>query len=792
MTLAFSFEVSRAAAWSDRTPSATELSLAEPKLESAPANPDTDEQPVPDARKLWESWEVAKEEGVERALEALEVIEERFPGLSDRINLARADFLLEHGEPRKACAAYRRTVRLAKVVNLETKARVGTVRCLMRANSKRAVGALRALERRYDHLATRVELQYELAQMYERRKQISTAIAVYRRIDLQHPGRTEAARARERLLELREQGRRVRRYSIPEQIDRVERLLARGPIPTARAEIDRLKKVKMSKANRAEITALGAQLALREGRFEASVSEFDKARRLGPVLLSDRHRLWKDEADKAVRGRLRAHAARAVRRIRRGRPYRRLPKANLLAIIEVGARASLAEPVERALVALSRAKRVRAEDLLEGAFLATGVANDELIAKTLAKLKTNRKVRTKAAYHYARALQRMGLWSEAEIAFLEVIRNDRSENHYYAMWSGQHLEQVRAAMSGRCGPDHPLDHRPPEEEPAKPLEVAPLEAMALDTPLEKPGAVSEQPPEEVELDPIALAETLAPIAKEHRDAYPWFARAEQLLRLGQQKSATDELHEAYLAWRHATGKPLRRTGVEAVNRGKERRRVRLKRSMRKARRKLTAEQRKRVAEVASSLGDEGVAVGFGGWGRVRARPYAYAEFVERAAKRHGVDPNLLFAVMRVESVYRRRILSMAGAIGLMQIMPRTGQLIATSLGRDDYNAESLLVPEVNIEFASWYLASLIERFEGRVPLAIASYNGGPHNVRRWMSLHGKDLPLDVFLEQIPFRETHRYVRRVLTHYAAYRAKNDLPAPELSTVLPALPADPVAF
>ncbi len=160
--------------------------------------------------------------------------------------------------------------------------------------------------------------------------------------------------------------------------------------------------------------------------------------------------------------------------------------------------------------------------------------------------------------------------------------------------------------------------------------------------------------------------------------------------------------------------------------------------------------------------------------------------------RHGLDPNLLFAIMRVESVYQKDIVSYAGAIGLCQIMPRTGQLIAAARGKDDYTAADLLDPETNLDFAAWYLRSLIERFDGHVPLAIASYNGGPHNVRRWLEDHAREMPLDAFLEHIPFDQTHRYVRRVLTHYRAYRAQQGLPMIALSTTLPAPGIDPVAF
>jgi soluble lytic murein transglycosylase len=128
----------------------------------------------------------------------------------------------------------------------------------------------------------------------------------------------------------------------------------------------------------------------------------------------------------------------------------------------------------------------------------------------------------------------------------------------------------------------------------------------------------------------------------------------------------------------------------------------------------------------------------------------------------------------------------------MQIMPRTGQLIAHALGHEDFSPADLLNPQINLEFAAWYLTSLIRRFDGRLPLAIAAYNGGPHNVRRWMQECSDGASVDVLLERIPFTQTHRYVRRVLVNYEAYRKQQELPTPRLSVPLPAPRVDPVSF
>ena len=213
----------------------------------------------------------------------------------------------------------------------------------------------------------------------------------------------------------------------------------------------------------------------------------------------------------------------------------------------------------------------------------------------------------------------------------------------------------------------------------------------------------------------------------------------------------------------------------------------------RARRALGREEAATLGDIAASLGDHGLGIRFGGRQRVQMLPRAYEAIVNEVARERGLDPNLLLAVMRVESVYNPRIVSYAGAVGLLQIMPRTGRLIARAMGREaEFGVDDLLDPRTNIDFAAWYLSSLIRRFEGRVPLAVAAYNGGPHNVRRWLDEHSGDMPIDAFCERIPFSQTHRYVRRVLSHWQAYRAQQGLPMPELDPTIPALDADEVAF
>lgn len=150
-------------------------------------------------------------------------------------------------------------------------------------------------------------------------------------------------------------------------------------------------------------------------------------------------------------------------------------------------------------------------------------------------------------------------------------------------------------------------------------------------------------------------------------------------------------------------------------------------------------------------------------------PLAHGRYVWSHAQLHGVDPSLVLGLMRQESTYDARAVSRAGARGPMQIMPRTGHLLADLAGNELFNAGDLSDPELAIEYGIWYLGLLLDRFDGVYPLAVASYNGGPHNVSSWLQGPAKDLPMDRLVEHLVFRETRDYVKKVSTGYAAYVA-----------------------
>jgi soluble lytic murein transglycosylase len=147
-------------------------------------------------------------------------------------------------------------------------------------------------------------------------------------------------------------------------------------------------------------------------------------------------------------------------------------------------------------------------------------------------------------------------------------------------------------------------------------------------------------------------------------------------------------------------------------------------------------------------------------------PLHYWEHVTRYSQERELDPYLVAALIRQESTFNPRVRSRAGARGLMQILPSTGRVLARQEKRR-YNASELYDPEVNIRYGTRYLKEVLGSFSGRVDYALASYNAGPHRVRRWTGMD-LSIPSEVFIEEIPFDETRDYVKFVLRNEMLYR------------------------
>ncbi|MEW6733878.1 MAG: transglycosylase SLT domain-containing protein [Acidobacteriota bacterium] len=146
-------------------------------------------------------------------------------------------------------------------------------------------------------------------------------------------------------------------------------------------------------------------------------------------------------------------------------------------------------------------------------------------------------------------------------------------------------------------------------------------------------------------------------------------------------------------------------------------------------------------------------------------PLTEWETIKAEATRYGLDPYIVAGLIRQESVFDPRARSRANALGLMQLLPSTGKLVARKQQRGTISADQLYNPELNIKLGVAYLADMINRF-GRIEYAAAAYNGGPGRVDRWL----RTLPseLDEWVEAIPISETRLYVQGVLRNAAHYR------------------------
>lgn len=149
-----------------------------------------------------------------------------------------------------------------------------------------------------------------------------------------------------------------------------------------------------------------------------------------------------------------------------------------------------------------------------------------------------------------------------------------------------------------------------------------------------------------------------------------------------------------------------------------------------------------------------------------AYPRPWARHVRAAARARDLPPELLWAIMRQESGYDPDAVSYADAIGLLQLLPSAALRLGERLGVEP-RRETLFDPAWNVRFGALHVAQAFAALDGRLPLAIAAYNAGVANVRRWLRERG-ELPIDLFVERIPFRQTRGYVRRVVSHYARYR------------------------
>ena len=150
-----------------------------------------------------------------------------------------------------------------------------------------------------------------------------------------------------------------------------------------------------------------------------------------------------------------------------------------------------------------------------------------------------------------------------------------------------------------------------------------------------------------------------------------------------------------------------------------------------------------------------------------AFPLPYLDLIRREAMEWGVDPIILAAIIRQESAFKADIVSRAGAIGLMQVMPPTGAQLARVHGPSDFQEAHLASPEVSLHLGAAYFVEMSARYDGVLPLILSAYNAGPTRATRWKQ-YPEISDLLRFTERIPFVETRGYVKNVRRNLGIYR------------------------
>ncbi len=149
-----------------------------------------------------------------------------------------------------------------------------------------------------------------------------------------------------------------------------------------------------------------------------------------------------------------------------------------------------------------------------------------------------------------------------------------------------------------------------------------------------------------------------------------------------------------------------------------------------------------------------------------AYPNVYSDLIAENAIHYDLDPLLYLALVRQESLFNPWAKSYAGALGLAQVMPATGEWIASSIGLDGHNHDLLLRPHISLRFGAWFLDLLLGLYDRDWIAALVAYNAGPGNLRNWTG--GQPIEdHDLFYETIPVKQAQDYVTYIYEHYHRY-------------------------
>ena len=151
--------------------------------------------------------------------------------------------------------------------------------------------------------------------------------------------------------------------------------------------------------------------------------------------------------------------------------------------------------------------------------------------------------------------------------------------------------------------------------------------------------------------------------------------------------------------------------------------------------------------------------------RQAAYPIRYADYVEKYSQEFAVDKYLVYAVIKAESEFNEKAVSDKGAVGLMQVMPTTGEEAAKKIGIENYSEKKLIEPDTNIRIGCYYIAFLLDRYGGDIRTAMSAYNAGYGNVDNWLAREQAEY---ISAENIPFGETRKYIVKIINNYDKYK------------------------
>ena len=148
-------------------------------------------------------------------------------------------------------------------------------------------------------------------------------------------------------------------------------------------------------------------------------------------------------------------------------------------------------------------------------------------------------------------------------------------------------------------------------------------------------------------------------------------------------------------------------------------------------------------------------------------PKPYWNDLKRNSVANGLDPYLVASLIRQESEFNPTAVSRANAVGLMQLLPKTGKLVAKEVKLKRYNASQLYTPAVNLQLGTRYFRGMVDKFGGSFEYALAAYNAGSDRVDDWLA-QGKYRDPQEFVESIPFTETREYVQAIMRNASVYK------------------------